>query len=181
MSDTETKAPTLSDVFQQLYGRAGSGIRVCVPGTIKTLRGGGKADIEVAVKGLRNGEVQAEPTLLDVPVLGLGSQRAAIFAPILPGDPGLLVFADRDIDRWKAALGLLTTNASTPRIHDLSDCVFVPITVGSQTAVELWSALALVVSALSTSVGVPIGAPQTFAPAMALLLTRLLAAGIIPG
>ena len=178
---TETRKPTLSDVLMQSLGAASGGMRVCVPGTVVSSRVDGTVDVSVSVQGLRDGKPVTEPTLRSVPLLALGNPRAAVSPPALPGDPVLLIFGDRDLDRWKATHGLGTSVAATPRQHDLTDCVAVPVAWGAPLTLELWSVFALAIDALVASIGVAPGAPQTFVPAMTLIKARLLAAGIKAG
>jgi hypothetical protein len=177
---SESKAPTLAEVFNQQLGAASSGVRVCLPGTIKTLKNDNKADIQISVSGQRNGEDVDDPTLLSVPVLGFGSIRTAVSGPIMPGDPVLVVFGDRDLDKWKAGKGLVASKAGSPRQHDLTDCLAIPILVGSTTSVELWAAFAGLVARLSTSTVMAPGAPQDFDAALIAFNLVLTAQGIVP-
>jgi hypothetical protein len=68
---------------------------------------------------LSDGSSEAYPILADVPVFAQRGGGFVVTMPITPGDPCLVVFADRCIDGWFS-----TAQASPPadfRMHDLSD------------------------------------------------------------
>jgi hypothetical protein len=193
------KRPTLPDVLGELLGKNSDGLRVCLPATVIAHNAGtGTATVQVMVSGQRNGSVVSEPALRDVPILGWGNLRAAVRPPILPGDPILLIFGDRDLDSWKAGRGLASVPAQTPRSHDLSDCVALPIMWGAAvvelfgfTASEIsgllsaatantldYPTIALVtalIAACNAEIGPPPGPSVGFATTMLPLLTALLA------
>ena len=181
-----TDRPSFPEVMQQVLGASKDQMRVCLPGTVISTKGGGKADIQVTVTGERDGLPMVEPKLLDVPVLGMGNYRATVQAPILPGDPVLLIFADRDISRWKNAKGIAPTVAETKRTHDLTDCVAIPIMWGS-AAVDLWSFIASMLTTITTGVMITSGSPPVWIwnpatnAALVALQARLTAAGVKPG
>ena len=143
------KRPTLPDVLGDLLGKSADGLRMCLPAKVVAHNSAtGTATVQVSVTGQRNGSTISEPGLREVPVLGWGNYRAAVRPPVLPGDPVLLLFGDRDLDAWKAGRGLASVASQTPRTHDLSDCVALPIMWGS-AAVELFGFMASMVSSLS--------------------------------
>ncbi len=91
------------------------------------------------------------PVLLDCPVFVLGGGNGCLTFPILPGDEGLALFNDRDIDNWFQGGGSGGAVA-TPRLHSFADGI---ILVGvrslanvipnySATAVELRNKLGTV-------------------------------------
>jgi len=187
------KRPTLPDVLGELLGKSSNGMRVCLPATVIAHNAAlGTATVQVAVAGQRNGSTITEPALRDVPVFGWGSIRTSVRPPILPGDPVLLLFGDRDLDAWKAGRGLASVASETPRTHDLSDCIAVPIMWGSPS-LELFGFVANVLSNVTSGAmivtgtvgGVPIvGGVGVWNPATLLLLSalqaRLVAAGVTP-
>lgn len=59
------------------------------------------------------------PVLLDCPVICLGGGDKALTFPIAVGDECLVLFNDRDMDRWFA--GTVNSGPVTPRIHSISD------------------------------------------------------------
>lgn len=61
------------------------------------------------------------PVLLDCPVVVLGGGGGAITFPIAPGDDGIALFNDRDIDRWYQ--GTSSSPVATSRLHSFSDAV----------------------------------------------------------
>lgn len=60
------------------------------------------------------------PTLIRIPAIVLGGSNGQITCPLIPGDPCLVLFNDRDMDLW-----LENTTLNSPpnsgRLHDLSD------------------------------------------------------------
>jgi len=178
------KRPTLPDVLSGLLGKSADGMRVCLPAKVIAHNAAlGTATVQISVSGQRNGSIITEPALRDVPVFGWGSMRAAIRPPILPGDPVLLLFGDRDLDAWKAGRGVASVASETPRAHDLSDCVAVPIMWGSST-LELFGFMASVLLTVTTGVMAVTGATAVWNPATLLALQvlqqRLVAAGVTP-
>ena len=59
------------------------------------------------------------PILLDCPVVCLGGGTGALTFPIAPGDEGLALFNDRDIDNWYS--GNSSTNPNSTRLHSFGD------------------------------------------------------------
>lgn len=59
------------------------------------------------------------PILVDCPVIVLGGANAALTFPIKAGDECLVLFNDRDIDKWFQ--GGTGASVSTPRLHSFSD------------------------------------------------------------
>ena len=178
------KRPTLPDVLSSLLGKSADGMRVCLPAKVITHNAAlGTATVQISVSGQRNGSIITEPALRDVPVLGWGSIRTSVRPPILPGDPVLLLFGDRDLDAWKAGRGVASVASETPRAHDLSDCVAVPIMWGSST-LEMFGFMASVLLTVTTGVMAVTGATAGWNPATLLALQvlqqRLVAAGVTP-
>jgi hypothetical protein len=68
---------------------------------------------------LNNGTTADYPVLVDCPVFTLQGGGGAVQLPIEPGDPCLILFADRNLDAW-----FQNGSAQAPfdaRCHDLSD------------------------------------------------------------
>lgn len=59
------------------------------------------------------------PVLVQVPVFIASGGTGRLTFPIIPGDPCLVLFNDRDIDNWWSTGNTAAPN--TPRAHDLSD------------------------------------------------------------
>lgn len=75
----------------------------------------------------RNGvvQVQTQPTISNVPVAFPSSTNNSITWPLTPGDPCLLVFAERSLDEWKSTGGT-DIEASHLRRHSLTDAICLP-------------------------------------------------------
>lgn len=65
------------------------------------------------------------PVVSDVPVAFPSGGGCFLTLPITAGDMGLLVFADRSLDRWLNGIGS-EVDPGDPRMHDLSDAIFLP-------------------------------------------------------
>lgn len=59
------------------------------------------------------------PILVDCPVIVLGGANAALTFPITTGDECLVLFNDRDLDKWFQ--GGTGASVATPRLHSFSD------------------------------------------------------------
>lgn len=59
------------------------------------------------------------PILVDCPVVVLGGTNAALTFPITTGDECLVLFNDRDLDKWFQ--GGTGASVATPRLHSFSD------------------------------------------------------------
>ena len=87
------------------------------------------------------------PIIQDVPIMVPYGQKAGLLLtfPINPGDPCLLVFADRAIDNFlqtgQTAPPPITEseNTSTPRAHALSDAICIPGMIADVNVVPQWN------------------------------------------
>ncbi len=80
----------------------------------------GTAEVQILLQQqLDTGAFMNYPLLLDVPVVTIYGGGVTLGAPIMAGDQGLVLFADRNIDGWFAS-----GSAQPPfsaRLHDISD------------------------------------------------------------
>ncbi len=72
-----------------------------------------------------NSELIAFPNIQNVPVMFWSGSAGSVTIDLLPGDPLLLQFCDRDIDHYKSAGGV-AVEPSTPRRLDITDAVAFP-------------------------------------------------------
>lgn len=63
------------------------------------------------------------PTLVDCPVIFLGGTVSNITVPVTVGDDALVLFNDRDLDRWYA--GQYNMGPPTLRVHNISDGIVI--------------------------------------------------------
>ncbi len=109
-----------ADVFKNLYCH--------IPGRIESFDPTQKTAsilLLFAVQ-LPRGTTANYPVLVQCPVYTPQGGGGAFQAPITPGDPCLVVFADRDIDAWftngaQPAVPFDQVQGSPGRMHDLSD------------------------------------------------------------
>lgn len=71
--------------------------------------------------GVYNPTLVNYPQLIDCPVIFLGGGGASLTFPVAQGDECLVLFNDRDLDRWFQ--GNSNINPATPRLHSFSDAI----------------------------------------------------------
>ncbi len=79
------------------------------------------ATVKLAVKRKFYEKTLSYPLLPQCPVFGLNGGNAEAYMPIVAGDACLVLFADKNIDRWHAE-GIEATPESS-RMHDLADAI----------------------------------------------------------
>lgn len=80
---------------------------------------------ELVADGDGNEVAHDLPVMDVVPVEWPGGGGARLTFPLKVGDTGVVVFAGRSLDEWKAAPNRVVTPADTRR-HSMTDCVFRP-------------------------------------------------------
>ena len=99
-------------------------INTAIPATVRKRRGG-TVDVEISIlRTLTNGGALRPLEIDMVPVVYPGSGGWSFTFPIAQGDTGLLVFSQRDADKWFAEG--VTAKPPTRRMHDFSDAIFIP-------------------------------------------------------
>ena len=92
----------------------------------------------------QDGTLEDYPLLVDVPCLCFSGSTGGIDAPIVSGDTGILLFCDRNIDKWWS-----TNTIQKPyvyRCHSFNDAIFIPgirslknlITGYSDSSTRVW-------------------------------------------
>jgi len=98
-------------------------INTSLPGTVSSVDGD-RVQVTLGIVREFNGQKQEPMVLPDVPVVFPGGRSGRLSWPVSDGDTGLVVFCQRNLDRWLAGQeGVLPANR---RMHDYSDAVFVP-------------------------------------------------------
>lgn len=118
-------------------------LRVAMPARVESLGPNGTVTVQpghqaVSAANLDERSKPAPITLLpigNVPVVQPQGAAYSIRLPVAVHDTGLLLFSDRSLAAWLAGDGG-PRNPSDPRMHDLSDAIFVPglLTTASQAA-----------------------------------------------
>lgn len=104
-----------------------SEIHICLPGRIESYDyTTQKASVKPLLKRVYedDGEIQALPVIVDVPVIFARSGGASLTFPIAEGDGVLLIFAERSLDEWLTLGG--DQAPVDPRKFDLTDAIAIP-------------------------------------------------------
>lgn len=127
MPERSLISPTLPSIIRQAIERRVSGIHTAMPAEIVKYdfaRNLAQVKPAFTIKFVTEDVPREIPIISDVPVLIYRTSGAHVRLPIAPGDTGLLIFAERSIDRWIDGLG--ANDPKDGRKHDLSDAVFAP-------------------------------------------------------
>jgi hypothetical protein len=121
--------PKLSDLLNQVKKQVMLELNCCHLGTIQSFDGEKKTCtvtinyqktfIERQENGTYEPKPRPYPILSDVPVFVLSGGSGKLSMPINKGDQCLIIFNDRDIDRWYD--GQTNSELATSRLHSLSD------------------------------------------------------------
>lgn len=98
-------------------------INTNLPGTVVNASDG-RVSVRLDILREFNGEPAPALVLPDVPVAYPGGQAMRLKWPVRAGDTGLVLFAQRDMDRWLS--GQVEALPATRRLLDYNDGVFVP-------------------------------------------------------
>jgi len=114
--------PTPEDVVALKAEEERADIWTALPGRVKSFDPQTQTiTAEVMYKPRHNGEAVAMPDLLEVPVVLQRGGGFTLTHPIKPGDGVQLMFQARNMDAWHGKGE--AAEASTARMHDLSDAV----------------------------------------------------------
>jgi len=98
----------------------------CVVVAIRDSLNGQMVDIQPTInQKFVNGEIKERTPILGVPVSFQVTKKSGLTFPIRVGDTGLAVFSMRNLDVWKAGLGLPGTPANAAKM-DKGDAIFIP-------------------------------------------------------
>jgi hypothetical protein len=98
-------------------------VNVCLPGRIKSYSASTrKAEVEPLVKErYADGTVLTLPVITGVPVVMPATSSSGLILPVGDGDPCLILFAQRSIDRWLTNGGV--QESADKRMHAMSDAI----------------------------------------------------------
>lgn len=118
--------PTMPEVLTRALATLKVGIRTVVPANVVTYDPVTQSAAVQPAPRVRNGagELVLLPQVANAPVWYPQGGGWSITWPLLPGDPVLLLVADRHLDRFR-----ITGTAYDPdaiRLHDLTDAVVLP-------------------------------------------------------
>lgn len=136
-----TDAPTLVDVIAAAVASRVGALHTSAPGVVESYDAAEqKATIRLAIMGRRfDGATDSIvafdlPLLPNVPVSFPSTPLGSLTFPVMPGDPVVVVFAERSIDEWKTA-GEPGVEPRDHRRFSLSDAVAFPCSSSFATAI----------------------------------------------
>lgn len=116
---------TLADLIFQAVKTVLLDTHTCLPAEITVVRSTSEVDIQPLLKRkFANGDLVSLPVIQNVPVHIIRGKDYSIKVPIVVGDTGMAIFAERSLDVWGVSGGLV--DPADTRMHDLSDAIFVP-------------------------------------------------------
>ena len=112
-----------AQIVEALYEKFSKTMRVAMPALIEEYDfETQKASVKIDIKELfQNGNSQEYPVISEVPVIFPMSGGASFTMPVVRGDTCMLIFADRDIEKW--LLGARNEPVNSRRAHHLSDAI----------------------------------------------------------
>ncbi|MCK5603276.1 hypothetical protein KAR91_15440 [Candidatus Pacearchaeota archaeon] len=133
MSDS----PTLAEVLQNAIRAEMLEIHTMLPAKVEKYDPDKqKASVSPLLKKKYvDGEIVQLPVINDIPVQWLSGGDAFIHMPLKVGDIGMVIFAERSLDKWLSGDGSAVV-PDDPRHHNLTDAVFIP---GISTFTEAFS------------------------------------------
>lgn len=124
------ETPTMAEVIRSAIESNRSDIHTAIPACVMSYDAATQtADIKPEIKRVirtRLGEPveEALPVIPAVPVVFPGSGEFFMSFPVQPGDTGMLIFCERNIDRWRETEG--DVNPGDQRAHGLAGATFHP-------------------------------------------------------
>lgn len=114
----------MADVIDESVQSILEQVHTALPGVIVTYDGTTATVKPSILKQFKNLEILPYPEISGVLVQQYRTSRGGIHTDLLPGDPGLIVFTERNIDNW-ALSGAPSIPADRGKF-DLKDAIFIP-------------------------------------------------------
>lgn len=131
----EGETPTMDQIIIDAIDARLLETHTAMPCEVVKMRGNSFCDIQPSLqRKYTDGKVVNLPIIQNVPISHPRGSSWSIKFPIKVGDKGLAIFAERSIDAWSVSGG--TVNPSDPRMHDLTDAIFIPGLYPSSSPVE---------------------------------------------
>lgn len=119
----KSTTPTLQGVLREAIAAALVDVHTAIPGKVVSYD---KLKQTATVQPIiRKNATIKFPAIPDVPVMFGGNDDCSISWPVKKGDTGLLVFAEKSMDKWKASGGG-DVDPGDGRRFDMSDASFIP-------------------------------------------------------
>lgn len=121
----EPEVPTFSRVLADAIDARLLELHTGLPCTVVKVRSNSYVDIQISLqRKYRTGALVNLPIIQNVPISHPRGADYWIKLPIAVGDSGYAMFSERSLDVWMVSGGLVDPN--DPRLHDLTDAVFLP-------------------------------------------------------
>ena len=122
-----SESPTLAEVLQNAIRAEMLDIHTMLPARVEKYDSETqKASISPLIKKKYvDDEVVQLPVINDIPVQWPSGGDAFIHMPLVVGDTGMAVFAERSLDKWLSGNGKAVA-PDDPRHHNITDAVFIP-------------------------------------------------------
>jgi hypothetical protein len=129
MADANLSPETasLEEVISKAVRYGALNLRVAMPCRVVRVTGDQTVDLQpLYMTRFKGQDAQAMAPLHDVPVVMPQGQDFRVTYPVAPGDLGLALFCDRNLDAFLASDGTAPQDPQDDRCHDVSDAVFFP-------------------------------------------------------
>ena len=130
---TQQGDPNLSQLLEEVILAAAQDVRCAIPGVITAVdMTTGRVSVQPGVSMTG----KSDPVIPDVPLLQMVMGKVRFSLPVATGDQVLLVFGDRNLDRWISSGGGTARGTDDPRAHDLSDALAIPLSITPPTRTD---------------------------------------------
>lgn len=121
----EPETPTFERVISDAIDARLLEVHTGLPCKIVKVRSNSYVDIQILLKRkYRDGTLVDLPVIQNVPISHPRGADYWIKYPVAVNDTGFAMFAERSLDAWIVAGGVVDPN--DPRTHDLNDAIFIP-------------------------------------------------------
>jgi len=130
---TQQGDTNLSQLLEEVILAAAQDVRCAIPGVITAV------DMTAGLVSVQPGVSmtgKSDPVIPDVPLLQMVMGKVRFTLPVATGDQVLLVFGDRNLDRWISSGGGTARGTDDPRAHDLSDALAIPLSITPPTRTD---------------------------------------------
>jgi hypothetical protein len=126
VQDFQQKTLPLDQIVELGLRKVELRLNVWRPAKIVNVKGNGRVDLEILLQSryINNPKPFTLPTIQDALVCLVQGSDYYSEPPMAVGDTGIALFCDRSLDQWSVQGG--TVYDPNPRLHHLSDCVFIP-------------------------------------------------------
>lgn len=126
--DRTTKEEDIVDVLTEFVDSRLENVHTSLPAQIVSyVEATRTAIVKLLVSLVRpNGDILEVPIIDNVPVMFPASATFTLTYPLLPGDKGIVIFAETGIGNYLAGTGDIEVEADSPARFQLTDAMFLP-------------------------------------------------------